>query len=80
MIIKETDFVIFYSEQHQVWENGEGEYHRLGGPAVIHPEGYQAWYLKGKCHRVDGPAVVHPDGSQEWYLNGKPVTQEAAER
>ena len=43
--------------------------HREDGPAVIHPDGKQEWYLNGLRHRTDGPAVIRADGRQEWYVN-----------
>jgi len=53
------------------WHYLNGQFHREDGPAVIFPDGYQAWFRNGERHRGDGPAVSHPDGSQEWWLNGK---------
>lgn len=29
--------------------------HRENNPAVIHSDGYKAWYLRGKFIRHDGP-------------------------
>jgi hypothetical protein len=48
------------------WYNEHGELHRTGGPAVIHPDGTQYWYLNGMKHRTDGPAVIFSDGEQYW--------------
>jgi len=48
-----------------------GELHREDGPAFIHADGTQMWWLNGKCHREDGPATIWEDGSQFWYINGK---------
>jgi len=76
----EKDSVVFYSEQPQVWTNKNGEYHRIGGPAIIFPGGYQEWCLKGRLHRIGGPAVIFSDGYESWFLNGKKVTQKEAER
>ena len=48
-----------------------GKQHRVNGPAVIYPDGYESWYLNGKRHRVNGPSVTHTNGSQQWYLHGE---------
>ena len=51
--------------------NALDELHSETGPAVIHPDGYQAWYQNGLRHRVDGPAVVYPEmGLEVRYVNG----------
>jgi len=70
MIIQET-FVVFYSEQIEVWRNSEGQPHRLGGPAVIDLDGTQEWFLHGERHRDDGPAVIRSDGYQAWFKHGQ---------
>lgn len=44
--------------------------HREDGPAIIHNDGYQAWYMDDERHREDGPAVIFPSGSKNWYING----------
>lgn len=43
-----------------------GEYHRVGGPAVTRTNGTQEWWINGQLHREDGPAIVNSDGTQEW--------------
>jgi len=49
-----------------------GQKHRLNGPAEIHLNGYEAWFLKGVLHRGGGkPAVIHPNGIKEYWENGK---------
>lgn len=40
------------------WLLHDGRRHREDGPAIIHTNGGQLWYLLGKQHRIDGPAVV----------------------
>ena len=45
--------------------------HREDGPAVVHANGYKAWFINGKRHREDGPAVEYPNGDKSWYINGK---------
>ena len=59
-----------YSNGDRYWYY-EGEYHRLGGPAIEYAEGNKAWYVDGKLHRIDGPAVEHNDGNKYWYVDGK---------
>ena len=56
----------------QYWHlAGTDVYHRVGGPAIIHPDGYKAWYQHGKYHNEDGPAVEHASGEKEYWLYGK---------
>ena len=51
--------------------NASGELHNEMGPAVIHPDGYQAWYQNGIRHRDGGPAIVYPEMNLEvHYVNG----------
>ena len=45
--------------------------HRLDGPAVVVPGGYNVWYVDGKRHRLDGPAIEHADGYKSWFVNNK---------
>jgi hypothetical protein len=54
----------------QEWRNRNGELHRDDGPAVIYPDGCEAWFQRGRVHRDDGPALVDPDGSTCWYQHG----------
>ena len=53
------------------WYNIVGERHRLDGPAVIWPNGYQAYWVNGLRHRLDGPAVIYPSGKVEYWENGE---------
>lgn len=55
----------------EVWELSDGCRHRLGGPAVVRPDGYEEWDRYGLHHRDGGPAVTWPDGARMWYQNGK---------
>jgi len=71
MLIQETESVVFYSEQEQVWKNTNGKYHRVDGPAFIYSDGSKVWFFHSELHRVDGPAIIRSDGSQKWYLNGE---------
>jgi hypothetical protein len=51
--------------------NTKGQYHRIGGPAVIYPSGSQFYWVNGKRHRTDGPAKIFGTGSQEYWVKGK---------
>lgn len=48
-----------------------GRRHRIGGPAVSRPDGYEGWWRQGERHRPDGPAVTRAEGTQEWWVDGK---------
>ena len=50
----------------EVYQDSEGRYHRVDGPAVIWPSGQQEWWVNGKRHRENDPAYIGADGSQEW--------------
>jgi hypothetical protein len=39
--------------------------------AIIHPDGTQAWYYKGRLHRLGAPAGILSDGTQTWWVNDK---------
>ena len=56
----------------QFWKNEKGKTHRIGGPAVIRPNGGgEEWWQDGKLHREDGPAFIHRTGAEIWYYKGK---------
>ena len=65
------DNLLLDSEEVVKYKNSDGDLHRENGPAVIHRDGYQAWFLDGKLHREDGPAVIGSNNQEEWFLNGK---------
>ena len=48
----------------------DGKLHRIGGPAIEGPNGYEEWLVKGKLHRLDGPAITYACGSTRWYKRG----------
>jgi hypothetical protein len=56
-----------------VYYRKEGSNHRLDGPAVIHPDGVEAWYKEGQLHREDGPAIIDMGGNELWCNDGLPV-------
>ncbi len=51
--------------------NNKGQLHRDDGPAVIYPDGSQAWYKNDEYHRENGPAVIGANGNQFWYKNNQ---------
>ena len=53
------------------WRTPDGKLHRVDGPAVTSPSGYEVWWQHGERHRVDGPAITRSNGRQEWYLHDK---------
>jgi hypothetical protein len=62
-----------WAEKSQQWDwhDDQGQRHRVGGPAYIHADGSQYWYLHGRLHRLDGPAVTYPNGTLVWYVHGE---------
>lgn len=75
------EFTNMKLEYKVIVENGEtiwyldNQYHREGGPAIEHVNGYKAYFRRGKLHREDGPAVEYVCGSKLWYLNGILLTE-----
>lgn len=72
-------FALGLPRRHVVYENGAHAWyhpwhytqlHRVGGPAIIWPDGSRFWYRNGRPHRDDGPAIEWADGTSEWYRNG----------
>lgn len=45
--------------------------HRAIGPAIVHADGRETYYVMGKLHRLDGPAHVTDDGIQKWFVDDK---------
>lgn len=64
-------FNCLLSEDIIKFYDGNGQFHREDGPAIIGNDGWVEWWLNGQHHREDGPAVKYRDGSKEWWLNGK---------
>ena|ERR1019366_2749281 len=53
------------------YKNADGEYHRIGGPAIVYPNGgSQYWFINGIHTRDDGPATVEENGNRFWRKNG----------
>lgn len=55
------------------WIRGDGELHRLDGPAYISKSGDKEWWVNGKPHRLDGPAIDWINGVQSFYIDGKRI-------
>lgn len=59
--------------QVRVYNNGtvewrqNGYFHRLNGPAAVHPDGTIKWYQNGVLHRLNGPAVEDVFGNKYYY-------------
>jgi hypothetical protein len=62
----ETPTKIVMTDGETIWSLHD-RLHRLDGPALIKPNGYQEWRFQNALHRLDGPAIIHEDGSEEWY-------------
>lgn len=54
-----------------LYENKQGQKHRLDGPSKIYPSGTEFWYRDGKRHREDGPAWISYNGCQAWWKDGQ---------
>ena len=57
----------------RIWLIDKRLYHRVDGPAVLHPDGSQEWWHLGWLHRDDGPAVIGPGARLEWWHHGSPT-------
>lgn len=53
------------------YRDGNGRYHRVGGPAIEFADGSKYWYQHGNLHRTGGPAVEYPEGSYSWIRHGR---------
>jgi hypothetical protein len=51
--------------------NSKGEYHRLGGPAIMSLSGIKEYWVEGKRHFTKGPAYIHPSGTIQYWVNDK---------
>lgn len=52
-----------------VYQNQQGQTHRVHGPAVTQEDGSEFWFQHDLLHRIDGPAVVSSNGTKKWYRN-----------
>jgi len=55
----------------EMWHDSKGRFHRIDGPACVHPNGYTAWWVHGEPHREGGPAIVWPNGYMVWLQHGE---------
>jgi hypothetical protein len=56
----------------EIWRDAvSGLLHRVGGPAVIYPNGQQKWFQNGRLHCEDGPAIIYANQDCEWWINDK---------
>jgi len=69
--------LITISNKSSGWSNSL-VLHRVDGPAVTYPSGYEAYWVHGIRHRIDGPAIVYSPGGPPslYYLFGKRMKQE----
>ena len=49
----------------EIWINKSRKHHRIGGPAIIHPDGTEIWYKDGKLHIEDAPEIIYSDGTED---------------
>ena len=59
---------------YEIYQNGNGYYHREDGSAIEYADGFIEWWVNGKLHREDGPAIENANGSKYWYVNGMHIT------
>ena len=57
--------------QFIAYSNGNGNNHRVDGPAHIHMDGDEYWFLNDEMHREDGPAMIQADGTEKYVRNGE---------
>jgi hypothetical protein len=57
----------------RIWLIDTRLYHRVDGPAVVHPDGSQEWWHLGWLHRDHGPAIIGPEARLEWWHHGRPM-------
>ena len=48
-----------------------GKLHNENGPAVIHKDGSEEYWVNGELHRLDGPAIVGKDGFKAFFVHGQ---------
>lgn len=72
----DTDGQILTIQKIIEYVNSKGQYHRLGGPARIHPNEVIEYYVEGKLHRLDGPAVIWGNGLKFYYVDDVKFSEE----
>lgn len=76
IIIPETSSSVTRGSDGQTTYTLNGSLHRLGGPAVVFPDGTMEWWVNGSRHRLDGPAIEKADGTKEWWYEGGKITED----
>jgi hypothetical protein len=61
------------AKQWHIIYNGMRVLHREDGPAAIHFDGDQSWFLYGELHREDGPAMDWIAEDKQWYYRGEKI-------
>jgi hypothetical protein len=64
-----------FNQECQEWFDKQGKRHRVGGPAVDHPN-YQEYYKHGVPHRLDGPAFTYSTEQPSFFIEGKRYEKE----
>lgn len=54
---------------NKCWYDENNLLHNEDGPAVLHTDGSQFWFIHGNRHRLDGPAVQFSGGTEYWYID-----------
>ena len=54
-----------------VYTNKAGQYHRIGGPAIIDADGSIYYYQYGMLHNSEGPAIMVNSKIHWYYQFGK---------
>jgi hypothetical protein len=63
------------SNGNRSWSR-DGQYHRIGGPAVEYSNGEKHWMQYNVHHRVGGPAVEKSNGVKWWCLYDEDYSEE----
>ena len=71
MMLKEQSILTIDEYGTKRWQNKEGKYHRINGPAIKWRSGTNFWYQNGLLHRIVNPAIEWSNGRREWYQKGK---------
>jgi len=63
---------IIIDEDRLLFNNKNGNHHRIHGPAVIWKSGVIVYVFNGKHHRIGRPAVINNMGNcyKAWYIHG----------
>ena len=58
------------------WYNEQNIRHNESGPALIKPNGYNAYFINGKLHNESGPAIIYTNGDAAYFINNIELTKE----